>query len=424
MSNIDFFVKCFFIITLLNSQPVKAALDIEVAGAGERQIPIAIVQFAGENKLSQSITNIVGADLQRSGQFRLIDPTNKSPHEINDVDYSAWSDTDALIIGKVDVKANGRIMVKIQLLDTVLKTELIKTVVTGNDSEIRTIAHRIADLIFEKITGDAGIFDTRISYINRQTEGYKLIVTDSDGYNEKVIFSSNTTIMSPAWSPDGSHLAFVAFENDEAVVYVQSMLTNQRIVAAHFPENNTAPVWSPDGQRLAFVISNDGSSHIFLIRLDGSNLEQLTFDDEIDSEPNFSPDGQSLIFESDRSGKVQIYKISLFDGNVERLTFEGSNNYSPHYSPDGKSFVYSSWIEGKFFIATEDIQTKQVQLLTDGGWEENPSFSPNGKMILFATEINGRSNLATVSIDGKVKQTLLAQSGNIMDPSWGPLIRH
>jgi TolB protein len=421
--NIKSGIKFIFIIAILNSQSVRAALDIEVTGAGEHQIPISVVPFAGEDKLPLSISLIVAADLQRSGLFRLVDTKDKLPHELKEVVYDSWTGIDALTIGNVTLRSKGRISVKFRLLDTARQSELIATVVSGKNSEIRAIAHRIADLIFEKLTGDTGIFDTRISYVNRQGDSYQLFVTDSDGYDEKVIYSSNSIIMSPAWSPDGSHLAFVSYENDEAVVYVQSMLTNQRLAVAHFPESNTAPAWSPDGQRLAFVISNDGNSHIYLIQPDGSNLQQITFDDEIDSEPSFSPDGQSLIFESDRSGKVQIYKISVDEGDAERLTFEGSNNYSPHYSQDGNSFVYSSWIDGQFFIATEDIQSKHVQLLTEGGWEENPSFAPNGKMILYATEINGHGVLATVSIDGKVKQTLFAHTGNILDPSWGPLIK-
>lgn len=416
-------VKLIFMVAILNSHPARAALDIEVTGSGERQIPISIVPFAGEEKISQSISLIVTADLQRSGLFKIVDPKDKSPHELKEVAYSSWAGTEALTIGNVTIKSKGHITVKFQLLDTVLQKALIVTIVSGRYSEIRSIAHRIADLIFEKLTGDAGVFDTRITYVNRQGDNYQLFVTDSDGYDEKVVYSSNALIMSPAWSPDGSHLAFVAFEQDEPVVFVQSMLTNQRLAVAHFPESDSAPSWSPDGEHLAFVISNNGSSHIYLIQPDGSDLQQITFDNEIDTEPNCSPDGQNIIFESDRSGKVQIYKISLDGGEAERLTFEGSNNYSPHYSPDGKSFVFSSWIDGKFYIATEDIQSKQVQLLTVGGWEENPSFSPNGKMILYASEVNGRGVLATVSIDGKVKQTLFAQKGSILDPSWGPLIK-
>jgi len=414
----------FFIwILFLGSMPAFAVLNIEITGAGEHQIPISIVPFAGDENFVQSISNIVSADLARSGLFKLVDPNRGSPHEIKDVLYTAWFGVDALTIGSLEILPNGRIAAKFHLLDPVRQTQIIEQTVTGKSSEIRAIAHRIADIIFEKLTGDAGVFNTQIAYVNRQKGKYQLVIADSDGYDEKIVYSSDALIMSPAWSPDGSHLAFAAFDHDHAVIYVQSMLTNQRAVVANFTESNSAPAWSPNGRQLAFVLTNDGSSHLYLVRPDGSELQQMTFEDEIDTEPNFSPDGQNIIFVSDRSGKPQIYKVSIDGGNVERLTFEGSSNYSPHYSPDGKSFIFSSWMDGKFYVVSEDIQSKQFQVLTEGEWDENPSFAPNGKMILFASEKNRHGILATVSIDGKVKQKIFSQAGDILDPSWGPLIK-
>lgn len=416
-------VRFFVLFLICCSMPAFAILDIEVTGAGDHQTPITIVPFSGEEKLNQSISNIVSADLARSGLFKVVPTTDKIPHEIKDVDYPSWTGIDVLVIGNAVTQSKGRIFVKYHLLDTIQKTDIIGLTVSGKRTELRSIAHRISDSIFQKLTGDSGVFNTRIAYINHQGDRYQLSVADSDGYDEKVIFSSSSVIMSPSWSPDGSHLAYVVFEHDQAIVYVQSMLTNQRLAVASFPESDTAPTWSPDGQHLGFVLSQDGSSHIYLIQPDGSDFQQLTFDDEIDTEPNFSPDGQNLIFASDRSGKVQIYQMSVDGGDADRLTFEGGNNFSPHYSPDGQSFAYSSWIDGKFCIATENISSQHVNVLTDGDWDENPSFSPNGKMILYATEVNGRGVLATVSIDGKVKQKLVSQTGSILDPSWGPLIR-
>jgi len=410
---------CCVLILLGAVLPARAALDIQITGAGEHQIPISIVPFAGEEKLPQSISGIVSADLQRSGLFRLVNPVGKLPHEPREVAYVDWIGVDALSIGSAEEQPNGHVAVKFRLLDAVKQTELTGQEVSAKKDQLRAIAHRIADMIFEKLTGDPGVFSTRIVYVNRQGKSNRLVVADSDGYGEQTVLSANVPIMSPSWSPDGSHLAYVTFEQDHAVVYVQSLLTNQRIVVANFHGSNSAPAWSSDGRQLAIVLTRDGGSHIYLVNPDGTGLNQITSNGVIDTEPSFSPDGQSLIFASDRGGSVQIYRMAVEGGQAERLTFEGGNNFSPRYSPDGKSFVFSHWSNGRFYIATEDFQTRQMQLLTDGGWEKKPSYSPNGKLVLFATEAQGHGILATVSSDGRVKQKMFPQAGDIRDPMWG-----
>ncbi len=412
-----------WVFLLCAALPVYAALDIEIIGAGEHQIPIAIVPFAGEGKFAQSISQVVSADLARSGLFRLVDPSGKTPHEPREVVYADWPGVDALAIGSVEEQINGRVAVKFRLLDTVKQTELVGQSVSARTDQLRAIAHRIADMIYAKLTGDAGVFSTRIAYINRQGKVNRLVVADSDGYGEQTVLSTSEPIMSPAWSPDGSHLAYVTFEQNHAVVYAQSLLTNQRRVVASFPGSNSAPAWSPNGSQLAIVLTRDGSSQIYLAHPDGSDLRRLTFSDAIDTEPNFSPDGQSLLFTSNRGGSPQIYRMPVEGGEAERLTFDSGNNYSPRYSPDGKSFTYSHLSNGLFYVATQDFETKQMQLLTDGGWEKKPSFAPNGKLILFSNEAQGRGILATVSIDGRVKQRMFPQAGNIREPTWGPFLK-
>lgn len=417
-------LRCFgWIFLLCAALPVHAALDIEIIGAGEHQIPVAIVPFAGEGKFAQSISQVVSADLARSGLFRLVDPAGKTPHEPREVVYADWPGVDALAIGSVEEQINGRVAVKFRLLDTAKQAELVGQAVSARADQLRAIAHRIADMIYEKLTGDAGVFSTRIAYINRQDKVNRLVVADSDGYGEQTVLAINEPIMSPAWSPDGSHLAYVTFEQEHAVVYVQSLLTSQRKVVANFPGSNSAPAWSPDGKQLAIVLTRDGGSHIYLTRPDGSDLHRLAYSGAIDTEPNFSPDGQYLLFTSDRGGSPQIYRMPVEGGVVERLTFDGGNNFSPRYSPDGKSFVFAHLTEGRFYIATQDFETKQMQLLTEGGWEKKPSFAPNGKLVLFASEAQGRGILATVSSDGRVKQRMFPQTGDIREPTWGPFLK-
>ena len=411
------------LVMLCTALPARAVLTIDIVGAGERQIPVAIVPFANEEKLAQSITEVVSLDLKRSGLFRLVNPTSKMPHEPRDVDYADWRGVEALAIGSVETQQDGRVKVVFRLLDTVNQTELFGQVVTAKSDQMRAIGHRIADLIYEKLTGNPGVFSTRIAYVNRVGKNNRLVVADSDGYNDRVVLSINDPIMSPAWSPDGSQLAYVTLEQGHAVVYVQSLATNQRKVLSNARGSNSAPVWAPDGKQLALVLSRDGSPQIFLIRSDGTDLRRLTFSGAIDTEPSFSPDGQYLLFTSDRGGSPQIYRMPVGGKTTERLTFEGGNNYSPQYSPDGKSFVFAHQINGKFNIAIHDFQSRQMQLLTEGGWEKRPSFSPNGKLVLFATESHGRGILAIVSSDGRVKQKLSSQAGDVREPIWGPFLK-
>lgn len=403
--------------------PAHAVLDIEVTGAGEHQIPIAIVPFEGEAVYDQHISEVIANDLLRTGLFKLVDPAGKTPHDSKEVNFSQWGKVEALSIGKVSKLSNGRIEVRFRLLDTVKQSELIAQAISSKDEQLRAIAHHIADLIYERLTGSPGVFSTRIAYINRQGRFNRLVVADSDGFGEQTLLALNQPIMSPAWSPDGNTLAYVSFEQGRAMVYAQSLLTQKRVLLAALPGSNSAPAWSPDGQQLALVLTHEGTSQIYLVRPDGSGLRRISYSDTIDTEPTFTPDGRYLLFTSDRGGSAQIYRMPVSGGSAERLTFEGSNNFSPRLSPDGKSFVFAHYTGGKFYIAVQDFETRQVQILTPGGWEKKPSFAPNGKLVLFATEVQGRGILATVSSDGRVKQKMTPQQGDIREPTWGPFYK-
>jgi TolB protein len=422
------FPQALVLLFWLVSSPLHAALDIEIFGGGATQIPIAIVPFAAEERLRQGITPVVGADLQRSGLFKLVDTAGLSPHEPVQVSYPEWASrgAGALVIGSTTALPGGQVAIRVTLLDVARQAQLATYSEMVPAEQLRAAAHRIADMIYEKLTGDAGVFSTRIAYVVKQGKKYALQVADADGFNAQSVIEYTEPIISPAWSPDGTQLAYVSFENKKPVVYVQTLATRTRKAVANFRGSNSAPAWSPDGKKLAVVLSLMGGSQIFLVNSDGGGLQRLTQSSGIDTEPSFSPDGQHIIFTSDRGGTPQIYRMPVSgqaSRTAERLTFEGSYNVSPHYSPDGKSFIFIHRNGGRFNVAIQDLATRQVQLLTDSQFDESPSYAPNGKMILYATEVKGRGILSAVSSDGRTRQQLSTQAGDVREPAWGPLPR-
>ena len=409
--------------------PARAALTIEIVGAGATQIPIAIVPFRSEDALSQQITPVVAADLARSGLFKMVDPGGMVPvpYELEQMNYPQWQarGAEAVVIGTVAQSSDGRYDVRFRLVDATKQTQLAGYAYMAPAGDLRLIAHKIADVIYEKLTGDPGVFATRITYIVKNGKSFRLQVADADGYGPQTVASSTEPIISPAWSPDGTRLAYVSFERKKPVVSVLSLGTGQSRVVANYPGSNSAPAWSPDGRKLAVVLTRDGNSQIYTVNADGSGgLSRLTSSSAIDTEPNFSPDGQWMLFTSDRGGSPQIYRMPASGGPAQRLTFEGSYNVSPRYAPDGKSFVFVQRSgAGRFNIAVQDFASRQVQVLTDGRVDESPSFAPNSRMILYASDMGRRGILAAVSSDGRVKQRFLENAGDVREPAWGPASR-
>lgn len=407
---------------------VHGALTIETVGAGSIQFPVAIVPFRAEDGLSQRLTPVVEADLARSGLFRTVDPggMNPVPHEPEQINYAQWRarGADAVVIGSVEKTTNGRYDIRFRVMDVAKQTQIAGFVYFASENQLRLTAHKIADVIYEKLTGDIGIFSTKIAYVVKRGSRYELHVADADGYDQQSVLNSNEPIISPVWSPDGTRLAYVSFEQKKPIVFVQSLITSGRQAVAAFRGSNSAPAWSPDGRRLAVTLTRDGNSQIYLINADGTGVPQrLTQSSAIDTEANFSPDGQSILFTSDRGGGPQIYRMPVSGGPAQRVTFEGSYNVSPRHSPDGKSFTFIQRNGGRFNVAVQDFASRQVQVLTDGGVDESPSFAPNSRMILYASRLGGRGILAAVSSDGRFKQRFTADArDDVREPAWSPVV--
>ena len=407
-----------------------AQLSIEITGAGAQRIPIAIAPLAGEAALpdpatGQTVGAIVRADLERSGLFRGLEVPRlvPQPTEASSVSYAEWRSrlADALVLGSVAARPDGRYEVRFRLYDVVKQAALGGVAYTLSRDQVRATAHRIADYVYEKLTGEKGVFSTRIAYVVKRGERFELQIADADGLNEQAMLVSNEPIISPAWSPDGRRIAYVSFQNKKPIVYVQDIEVPKQRIVANFKGSNSAPAWAPDGSYLALALTRDGDSQIYRINPDGSGLQRLTRSAGIDTEPFFSPDGQWLYFTSDRGGSPQIYRMPVAGGDAQRITFEGGYNVSPRVSPDGQSLAYISRNGGRFQATLLDLATRQIQVLTESDLDESPTFAPNGRQILLATIVGGRGVLTAVSADGRVKQRLTVSAGDVREPAWGPL---
>ena len=412
-------------LTLL-AAPARAQLSIEITGAGANRIPVAIADFGGEPGLSRALTSVIRADLERSGLFKLIDTSGVAMTENTAPGYGDWRNrgADALAAGSLGAGGDGRLEARFRLYDINKQQPLAGVAYPTSSATLRTAGHRIADVIYEKLIGEPGVFSTRIAYVIKSGPArYELTIADADGQNAQVALRSREPIISPVWSPDGTRIAYVSFENKKPIIFVHTLATGQRVQVANFKGSNSAPAWAPDGRRLAVVLSKDGGSQIFLVNADGSGVQRLTPPGSINTEPFFAPDGQTLYYTSDRGGSPQIYRSSVGGNDAQRVTFEGPYNVSPRISPDGKTLAFITRRDGSFRLAAMDLATRQVQILTDSHRDESPSFAPNSRMILIATEVGGRGVLSAVSIDGRIRQRLSIAAGDVREPAWGPYIK-
>ncbi|MES2241662.1 MAG: Tol-Pal system beta propeller repeat protein TolB [Pseudomonadota bacterium] len=402
-----------------------AQFRVEVSGVGLTQLPIAIAGFRGDAQSPQKIAAIVQADLERSGQFRAVDTAGQNLDENSRPDLSVWRQraADSLLTGSVTRLADGRFDVRCRLWDVVRGQDLGGQSYVIPQGDLRLSAHRIADFVYEKLTGEKGVFSTRIAYVTKVGPRYNLWVADSDGEGAQSALTSPEPIISPAWSPTGAQLAYVSFESRKPVIYAHDVASGKRRLLANFRGSNSAPAWAPSGNQLVATLSRDGGSQLYAIPATGGEARRLTQSASIDTEPAFSPDGKYVYFVSDRGGSPQIYRMGANGGNVERVTFTGSYNISPALSPDGRWLAYISRIGGAFKLHLMDLGKGTAISITDTSADESPSFAPNSRLIVYATQQQGREALLTTTLDGKIKARLTGAAGDIREPDWGPFQR-
>ena len=411
--------------TAFSALPASAQFRVEVSGVGLTQMPIAVAAFRGDAQAPQKIGSIVQADLERSGMFRGVDTSGFVADENARPDLASWRQkgADAIVTGSVSPLADGRFDVRLRLWDVVRGQDLGGQSYTVAQADLRLAAHRVADFVYEKLTGEKGVFSTRIAYVTKSGTRFNLWVADSDGEGAQSALSSAEPIISPAWSPNGTQLAYVSFESRKPVIYSHDVATGKRRLLANFRGSNSAPAWSPDGKQLVATLSRDGGSQLYAIGLNGGEPRRLTQSSSIDTEPAFSPDGKSIYFVSDRGGAPQIYRMSPSGGNAERVTFTGTYNISPALSPDGRWLAYVSRIAGAFKLQVMELPSGTVTSITDTSADERPSFAPNSRLIVYATQQQGKEALMTTTLDGKIKAKLTGAGGDIREPDWGPFQR-
>lgn len=418
------FLTCLLGLLAFTTSVAHAQFRVDVSGVGLTQVPIAFSPFRGEEGAPQRIASIVQADLERSGMFRAL-AAGQALDETSRPDMSAMRQrgADALLTGSVTRLADGRFDVRFRLWDVVKGQDLGGASYAVVSADLRLASHRIADFVYETLTGDKGVFSTRIAYVTKVGGRYNLWIADSDGENAQAALTSPEPIISPSWSPTGSQLAYVSFESRKPVVYVHDVSVGKRRVVANFRGSNSAPAWSPDGKFLAVTLSRDGGSQIYVIPSAGGEPRRLTQSSSIDTEPAFAPDGSGIYFVSDRGGSPQIYRTPVMGGPVQRITYQGSYNISPSISPDGRWMAYIARNGGQYKLHLMDLQSDKIQPVTETSADERPSFAPNSRLIVYATQLQGREALMTTTLDGKITARLAGQAGDIREPHWGPFFK-
>jgi TolB protein len=421
-----------------------AVLNIQLTQGVDKPLPIAVVPFAWDSSSTsapEEIAAIIEKDLHNSGEFSALVSRRMQqfPHQVGEIDYQHWRDQGVhnMIIGKLQLLSSNQYKIEFALIDLFpdqknLKGDpiLLSKVFVVRGQDLRRLSHHISDLIYQKLTGQSGVFSTRLAYVlvKQQAQAptqYMLEVSDIDGANAKPILQSPEPIMSPAWSPDGKKLAYVSFEGKRARIFISDIMTGERELISEYPGINGAPAWSPDAKWLAVALAQHGSPDIYLLKLSDKRITKLTNDFAINTEPSWSADGKSLVFTSDRGGTPQIYQLDLATRQVKRVTFQGNYNSSAKYSRDGHSMILLHRNQQHMFnIALFDWTTNTLQELTHTGYNESPSLAPNGKMVVYANQQEGTGVLGMISIDGRVQLHLPAREGRVQEPVWSPFLQN
>jgi len=443
-----FIFTSVFLLAILWGDLSWAKVYIDIRSPSFRKFPIALYPFktsiasGGDVKVGEQATEILNNDLNFSGFFALLDPSifmentgqaspARSPSETEkglnggsaaSIDFRRWANmgAEALVLGEATPKGRS-LMLEARLYDVVKKELIVGKRYTGDITDLPYMVHRFADEIVFALTGENGIFQTKIAYVSKATGNKEIYLMDFDGRNGRQVTHHQSICLSPHFSPDGKKIAFTSYKGGNPDLYIKDLRTMEERRVSHYPGLNISPAWSPDGQRLALTLSKDGNPEIYTIRPDGSELLRLTNHPAIDVSPSWSPDGKKMAFVSNREGNPQIYTMDVNGQNVRRLTFDGTYNTHPAWSPRGDRIAFDALIDGNHNICTIQTDGSDFRILTANlNRCETPSWSPDGRHLVFSSNLDGEPHIFLMDAEGTRINRLTFKKVGDTYPNWSP----
>ena len=425
--------KIFLLAILILPIFCASELFLEITKGSEDPFKVAMIPFAGSSIISKKLDAVIRNDLNRTGEFSMLDKRLLLPlkMEDEDINYQDWKllGMDYVIAGNI-INDKNSIDVDYEIYDIQKKRKIRSSKVFGLPNQLRQLAHYTSDGIYESIAGIKGIASTKLLYVNEIQSGdiksrYRLMLADSDGANEQTLLSSSEPIISPSWSPDGKKVAYVSFETGLANVFIQNISTGKRDSVLSKNTQISSPSWSPDGKYLSLTLYQDGNAEIYILRLRDKTLTRMTNQFAIDTESSWSPKGNKILFTSGRSGSPQIYELDLrrLNSKAKRITFEGSYNAKASYLPNEEGIIFvNRSADGLFHIALKYKKENFIRILTEAKMDESPSVAPNGNMVIYGITEEDQSMLAGFSLSG-ASFKLPASQGEVREPAWSDFLR-
>lgn len=428
-----------FAILILWLPNVQAELRIDVSRGRVEPLPIAIVNFAGgtaeSSKYGQELAQVISANLRRSGLFDPINPRAFIQRQLSVQLLPRFGDwrvinAQALVNGSVDILADGRLRVEFRLWDVFAEVQLEGQSVATAPPNWRRLAHVISDMIYQRLTGESGYFDTRVVYIAESGPATRrmkrLAIMDQDGANHRFLTDGKTLVLTPRFSPTTQEITYLAYYNDRPRVYIFNIDTGQQEVLGDFPGMTFAPRFSPDGKKVIMSLSRDGVTDIYTMDLRTRVANRLTNVPSIDTSPTFAPDGQQIVFNSDRGGTQQLYVMGADGRNVRRISFGKGRYATPVWSPRGDLIAFTKIQGGQFHIGVMRPDGSGERLLTSGFLVEAPTWAPNGRVLIYFKQIRSgagasATRLYSIDLTGYNERELITPT-DASDPAWSPLI--